>query len=226
MLGVRSNNYPVNHQFNIVPLLFVQVQSLGFIQHQGFAVNPDTDKSGAAGRLQHVLVFPFLAAHLGGQNGNPAVLGEGQDGVNDLLHRLPLHRTAAFGAMGLAHPGKEQAQVVVNLGDGAHGGTRIVGHALLVNGDGGRKALNVVHVGLVHPAQELAGVGGEGFDVTPLPLGIDGVKGQRAFAGAGYAGDDHQLIPGDGYFYILEVMLAGTLNVDKILGHKATSSVD
>jgi hypothetical protein len=51
--------------------------------------------------------------------------------------------------------------------------------ALLVDGDRGREALDEVDVGLVHLPQELAGVGGERLDVAALPLGVDGVEGER-----------------------------------------------
>ena len=44
--------------------------------------------------------------------------------------------------------------------------------------------------GLLDALEELPRVGGEGFDVAALAFGVDGVKGKRAFAGAGDAGDD------------------------------------
>ena len=59
--------------------------------------------------------------------------GKPQDGIDDLLYRLAGHRVAALGAMGLAHPGEQEPQVVVDLGDGADGGAGVVGDALLVN---------------------------------------------------------------------------------------------
>ena len=97
---------------------------------------------------------------------------------------------------GVPDAGVEQPQVVVDLGDGADRRTRVAGGRLLVDGDGGRKALDEVHVGLVHLAQELAGVGREGFDIAALALGVDGVEGQGRFARAREAGEDDQLVPG------------------------------
>ncbi len=52
----------------------------------------------------------------------------------------------------------------------------------LVNGDGGGEALDVIHIGLVHLADELARVGRERLDVAALALGEDGIEGQRGFA--------------------------------------------
>ena len=91
--------------------------------------------------------------------------------------------------------------------------------ALLVDGDGRAEALDVVDVGLLHAAEELAGVGGEGLDVAALALGVDGVEGQGALARAGEAGDNHKLVPGDRDVDVLEVMLAGAFDEDGISRH-------
>ena len=42
----------------------------------------------------------------------------------------------------------------------------------------------MVDVRLLHLLQELARIGGERFDVTPLPLGVNGIEGERGFARA------------------------------------------
>lgn len=76
----------------------------------------------------------------------------------------------------------------------------------------GGQALDVIHVGLVHLPQEHTGVGGQALHIPPLTLGIDGVKGQGAFAGAGKARQHHQLIPGDADIDVFQVVLPRTLN--------------
>ena len=100
--------------------------------------------------------------------------------------------------MGPAGAGVEETDVVVDLGDGADGGAGVVPSTLLVDGDGGAEALDVVDVGLLHAAEELSGVGGEGLDVAALALGVDGVEGEGALARPGEAGDNHQLVTGNG----------------------------
>ena len=50
---------------------------------------------------------------------------------------------------------------------------------------------------LVHAVEELADVGGEGFDVAALALGVEGVEGEGGFPGAGGAGDDGEFSDGD-----------------------------
>jgi hypothetical protein len=63
------------------------------------------------------------------------------------------------GAEGRAGARVEQAQVVVDLGDRADGGARVVAGGLLLDADGRRQALDDVDIGLVHQLQELPRVG-------------------------------------------------------------------
>ena len=209
-----------------MPLLLIEVEGFRFLQHQDFAIHPDADETGATGGLENVLVLALLAAHLGGQQSNAAVFGKGQDSVNNLLDGLPLHGPAALGTVGLAHAGEKEPQVVVNLGNGAYRGSGVVGDAFLVNGYCRGKTLNVVHVGLVHASQELASVGRQGLNVPPLSLSVNGVESQGAFAGTGHAGNNYQLVSGNGYLYVLEVVLPGALDMDKVLRHRPTSWIE
>ena len=98
------------------------------------------------------------------------------------------------GQCGHADAGVQQAEVVVDLGDGADGRARVAGGRLLVDRDGRRQALDEVDVGLVHLAEELAGVGRQRLDVAALALGVDRVEGERRLARPGQAGEDDQLV--------------------------------
>ena len=71
-----------------------------------------------------------------------------------------LDRDVAIGAIGLAQPGVENPQIVVDFGHGADSRARRVPHLLLFDGDGRRQAFDVVELRLVHLADELPGVGG------------------------------------------------------------------
>ena len=103
--------------------------------------------------------------------------------------RLAGDRTSADRTVRLADARVEQAQVVVDLGDGADGGARVARRRLLVDGDGRREAVDRVDVGLLHHLEELARVGGERLDVAPLPLGVDRVEREARLARAGEPGD-------------------------------------
>ena len=182
------------------------------------AVHPDPGEALLGQIVEQGAVLPLAAPHDRGQHLELRAFGELEHPVDDLLGRLARHRPAAVRAVRVADAGVEQPQVVVDLGDGADGRTRVARGRLLVDGDGGREPLDEIDVGLVHLAQELAGVGGEGFDVAALALGVDGVEGQGRLPRPRETGEDDQLVPGQVEGDIAEVVLARTAN-DETIGH-------
>src|SRR5262249_10242492 len=85
-----------------------------------------------------------LALHDEGRDeGELRLLAEGEELVDDLLGALGGHALAAEVAVLLAGAGVEDAEVVVDLGDGADRGARVRRGALLRGGDGGREPAEV-----------------------------------------------------------------------------------
>ena len=82
----------------------------------------------------------------------------------------------------------------------------------------GRQALDEVDVGLVHLAEELAGVRRQRLDVAPLALGEDRVERQRGLARAGQPGEDDQRVAGQVDRDVLEVVLPGPPD-DELIRH-------
>ncbi len=64
--------------------------------------------------------------------------------------------------------------------------------------------------------EELASVGAERLDVAPLPLGVERVEGQRGFARAADAGEDHELPLGDLQPLDVEVVLLRADDLDEV----------
>src|SRR5215204_2086508 len=120
-------------------------------------------------------------------------------------------------------PRVEQAQVVVDLGDGADRRARVARGRLLVDRDRRREAVDRVDVGLLHHLEELARVGGEALDVPPLTFGVDRVEGQGRLSGAAEAGDADQLVPRQPDGDVLEVVLPRAVNYEFIRGHNLPS---
>ena len=98
--------------------------------------------------------------------------------VDDLLRGLFGDGFATDGAVRHTDARPQQTQVVVDLGDGAHRGTRVARGRLLVDGHRRGQPLDEVDVGLVHLTEELTCVGRQGLDVAALTLGEDRVEGQ------------------------------------------------
>src|SRR5207247_2933129 len=74
---------------------------------------------------------------------------------------------------------------------GTLGGDRVP----LRSAESGREPGAGLHVRLLHLLQELPGVGGEALHVASLALGVEGVEGEAALAGAGGTGDHDQPVP-------------------------------
>ena len=209
----------------------------------GHAVDEQGNRGGVGVGLAGVLVeIVFYAHHLAtGVNARESLLqvdlellaeraaaghvhrsqdGEARPGriVEHALHHVfrgvALHLTAADGRERAADTGIKQAEVVVHLSGGADRGARVAARDLLLDGNGRRKAFYVVALGLVHTAQELAGIGREALDIATLPLGIEGVERKRRLARARQAGDDDEAAAGNVEVDVLQVVHPGAFDAD------------
>ena len=116
--------------------------------------------------------------------------------------------------MTVSAAGVEEAEVVVDFCGGGYGGAWVAGLVLLADGDGGSEAVHVVDVGFLDALEELAGVGGEGLDVTALAFGVDGVEGEGGLTAAGDAADNGEGVVGDVDVDGFEVVGAGAADGD------------
>ena len=189
-----ADDQAVDHDFHGMLDVLFEVDLLAQIVH--VAVNAHTYKTGAAGGVQLLGLGAFAGTDYGGQHLEAGALRQLHHLVDHLINRLLGDLPPANRAVRHANAGIHQAQVVVNFGHSAHGGTWVVAGGLLVDGDGRRKAGDLVHIGLFHLAQELAGVTGKALHIAALAVGVDGVKGKAGLAGAGKSCHDDQLIAG------------------------------
>ena len=195
VIGVMTDDETIYDGLNRVHLVTVQGDLC--INVIDLAVDAQAHIACLAQVLDHALVFALAVADERSHNHDAAAVIQAQDAVRNLRHGLSADLSPTDGAVGNAHPSIEQAQVIIDLGDRAHRRARATARALLVDADGRRKTIDVIHIGLVHLAQKLSGVCRERFDIAALPLGIDSIKGQRGFARTRQARDDHQLVAGD-----------------------------
>ena len=82
-----------------------------------------------------------------------------------------------WGAIG----GKENAQVIMDLGGGCESGSGGAGRVVLFDGEGGGKAFDGVDGSGGEAFEVKAGVGGEAFEIAALAFGIDGVESEGGF---------------------------------------------
>ena len=212
-----TDDEPVDDHLDRVALVPVERRRLGEVVLR--AVDPHADEALLARPLEDPVPLGLAVLDQGSEDEQPGALREGQDLVDDLADRLALDLAAAVRAVGMADAGEQEPQVVVDLGDGPDRGPRVPAGALLVDGDRGRQAVDLVDVRLLHLAQELPGIGAQALDVAALALGVDGVEGEAGLAAPRQAGDHDQAVTREGDVDVLEVVLAGSEHHDPILGH-------
>ncbi len=113
----------------------VQLQVVGQSDH--LAVHPRPHEAALEHVGEQVLVFPLLPPDHRRQHEEPRTLRQRQDAGENLFPRLRRDRPAALGAMSLTDPRVENAEVVVNLRNGADGGAGVAAGRLLLNAYGG-----------------------------------------------------------------------------------------
>ena len=208
---------PVDDRLDLVEFVLVEDDLLA--QLADLAVHAHAHEPLLAQPLQHLFVLTLFAGDERRQQDDLLPLRPGEQGVEHVVHRLGADRVAALGTVGLAGAAEQQAQVVVDLGDRAHGGARVPAGGFLLDGDRGGQPLEQVHVRLVHLAEELAGIGGQRFHVAALSLGVEGVKGQGGLARAGQAGENDEFVAGQVNRDVLQVVHACAPDAQKLRLH-------
>ena len=72
--------------------------------------------------------------------------------------------------------------MIVELSHGADGRARRAHGIGLIDCDRWRNPFDSIHRGFIHAIEELARVGGKGFNITPLPFCIHCIEGQGRLA--------------------------------------------
>ena len=224
LAGLVLDDEAVDHGLDRVGLVAVELDLL--IDALDVTVDAHPGEPGAADLLEDGLVGPFPAAHQGRQDEHAGAGRQFLHGFDDLLGRLLPHLAAADRAMRHADASEQQTQVIVDFRDRADGRARVVRNALLVDRYGRGQAVDVVDIGLVQLAEELACVGGKRLDVAPLPFGEDRVEGQRRLARPGDSRDHDQPVARDLQVDVFQIVLACANNDDLVLGHVGAAPDD
>ena len=214
----RLDGDAVDDDVDRVLVLLVQHGRVG--QLDDLAVDPGAAEALRGQLAEQVGVLALAVADHRREDLEAGALLEPHQPVDDLLRRLLADRLAAHRAVRAAGARVEQAQVVVDLGDGADGRARVAARRLLVDRHRGRQALDEVDVGLVHLAQELPRVRRQRLDVAALALGEDRVEREAGLARPGQPGEHDDRVAGQVERDVAQVVLAGTPDDETVLRNR------
>ena len=169
--------------------------------------------------VEQLLELALAPANHRRHHGDALAHAEFENALDDLVGALARDGAAAVGAVGRADRSIEEAQVVVDLGNGADGRARAAAGGLLLDGDGRAKSLDRIHIGPLDLVEKLARVGREGLDVAPLALGVNRVEGKRTLARAGEARDHRERIARDAHVDVAQIVLARPAHRNVSDGH-------
>ena len=205
-LDAFADDDAVDDDLDVV-LVFL-VERGGVLDGVEFAVDADALEARLLPLGELLPVLALAAADDGGEEVVAAAFGQRHHAVDHLADLLRLDRKAGGGRIGNADARPEQAHIIVDFGDGGDGRARVAAGGLLLDRDGGREAVDMLDVRLLHHLEELARVGGQTLDVAALAFGVDGVEGEARLARAAEAGDDRQALARDVDVDALEIMFA------------------
>ena len=198
----------VHHDFDGVGLVAVEHHAKLDFAH--LAIDADARKSRLTDMLKQLAVVTLAATDGRSEDVDALAFEAFHNQVGDLFFGVAHHFFARIVGIGLADAGVEQSQEVVYLRDGAHGGARVFVHGFLFDGNHRAKACNLVDIGALHAADELACVGRKTLHVAALSLGINRVEGQRRLAAPADARDDHQGVARNAQVDVFQVVFPRT----------------
>ena len=219
--NIRPHHQAIHHDVDVVGEFLVECRHVGDLVE--IAVDFDALKTLAHELGEFLAVLALPAAHHGREQIKPRAFRQRHDAIDHLRDGLALDRQPGRRRIGHADAGPQKPHVIVDLGDRADGRARIARGSFLLDGDGRRQAVDLIDVRLLHHFQELARVSRQAFDVAALALGINGVEGERGFAGAGQAGEHHQPVARNIEVDVFEIVLAGAANGDQAAVAQAAS---
>ena len=159
----------VDHDLDGVLLLLGEFDVVGQLLH--FAVNQRSCVAVAPQEFKQILELALTPTDDRRENLESCALRILQQRVHHLLRRLCADQRAAFRAMRNASAGKQQSQIIVNLGNRADSRTWIAVRGLLIDRHRRAQTFDEIDVGLVHLPQELPCVRRQRLHISALAFG-------------------------------------------------------
>ena len=179
-LNSRLCHKPVNHNFDIVLDIFIQLDFL--CQLVKIPVNAHTDISALSGAVQNLHMLAFPPPYHRGKQLDSGALRQLHNLVHHLVHALLFDFLPAVRAMRNSDSGIQKPEIIINFRNRPHCGTGIPVGGFLVDGNRRGQSRNRFHIGLFHLSEKLPCIGGKGLHISSLPFRVERVKSQRGLA--------------------------------------------
>lgn len=217
LLSRRLDCNPINDDVDVVLALLIQRWHLS--KPMNVSIHPYSGEAIGRQLSEQLDVLTFASTNHRGEDLKLSTLVERHEAVDNLLRGLTADELAAHRAVGLTDAGPEQAQIIMNLCDGANGRARVAGRGLLIDGNCRTEALDKVDVGLIHLTQKLAGIGGKRLHISTLSLGEDSVESKGGLARSRQTGEHNHGVPGKVQIDIAQVVFPGASD-DDVVTHR------
>ena len=172
----------IHHHLNIVLYIFVQLDLLGQLIQTAVHAHPHI--AAALRALEHLCVLALASSDHRRQKLDPRAFRQRHDLIHHLIHALSCNLAPTGGTVGDTDPGIQQPEIIIDLRHCAHRGSGVAVGGFLVDGDCRGQSFDLLHIGLLHLSQKLAGIGGKRLHIPSLPLRIYCIKCQRGLAGS------------------------------------------
>ena len=143
--------------------------------------------------------------------------------LNHLGNGMSPDRYAASRAVTGAQASVEQAQKVMDLRQGTHGGTRTPRLIALPYRNGRTQALDGIHLRSIQALQKLSRTSRQRFEIASLSFGKERVKSQGGFSRTADAGNHDKLVAGNSDVDVFQIMLASASNDNTVHTHPENS---
>ena len=179
-LDVFPHFQAVDHHVQGVANVLLDLFEVGEILH--FPIQAHPREAFAPQLVEEVTEFTLPVLHHRRQDKEFSPIVEAHNASHDGSGVHSPNRAPTLVAVLLPDPSVEDTKVVVNFGYRTDRRAWVVAGRLLFDADCGRQASNIVVFGLLHLAQELAGVRRETLDIATLAFSEKGVEGERRFS--------------------------------------------
>ena len=128
LLSRRLDCNPINDDVDVVLALLIQRWHLS--KPMNVSIHPYSGEAIGRQLSEQLDVLAFASTNHRGEDLKLSTLVERHEAVDNLLRGLTADELAAHRAVGLTDAGPEQAQIIMNLCDGANGRARVAGRGL------------------------------------------------------------------------------------------------